>query len=207
MQHVDLALNAAGHQLDQQIQEAHAAGQRPTLLRRLVLGKHAWSTWERGAIGERLVEAELVKLEEKDPRWCHINSIPVGRRGSDIDHLLIGPAGVFTLNAKNHHGCQAWVGGDCFMVNGQRVHHVRNARHEATRASRLLSEAVGWEVPVRGWVVTVRCDLTVKKQPEDVHVMTRRDLVRHARRLESQLDEGQTRAILAAARRGSTWAP
>lgn len=202
----DLGDNVAGQQLQQQISDAHENGEKPTLLRRFFLGKDAWSTWERGAIGERLVEAELVKLEEKCPGWTHLNSIPVGIHGSDIDHLLIGPGGVFTINAKNHQGCQVWVGGDIMMVNGQRVHHVRNARHEAARAARLLTQAVGFEVPVAGWVVTVRCELKVKKQPEDVHVMGRRDLMRYARRQPVRLTPEQVDFVMSRARVGNTWA-
>lgn len=41
-----------------------------------------------------------------------------GERGSDIDHVLIGPAGVFTVNVKHHPNSSIWVGGDTFMVNG-----------------------------------------------------------------------------------------
>ena len=28
----------------------------------------------------------------------------LGEKGSDIDHVIIGPGGVFTLNTKNHTG-------------------------------------------------------------------------------------------------------
>ncbi|WP_371261683.1 nuclease-related domain-containing protein [Arthrobacter sp. ov118] len=33
--------------------------------------------------------------------------MPVGAGASDVDHVLIGPAGVFTLNTKNHAGQHA----------------------------------------------------------------------------------------------------
>ncbi|WP_461109557.1 nuclease-related domain-containing protein [Tessaracoccus terricola] len=100
----DLIFNAPGQQLSGQIAAAHAAGERPTLLRRLFLGKHAYSTWERGAIGEQLVAEELKGLVLKDYRWGFLNFIPVGDHGADIDHLVIGPGGVFTVNSKYHRG-------------------------------------------------------------------------------------------------------
>ncbi|MFJ9084692.1 nuclease-related domain-containing protein [Streptomyces sp. NPDC102384] len=31
------------------------------------------------------------------------------RSGGDIDHLLIGQGGVFTINAKNHEGKSVWI--------------------------------------------------------------------------------------------------
>ncbi len=57
----------------------------------------------------------------KDPRWRVLHAIPVGERGSDIDHLAIGPAGVFTINAKYHAGAKIWVGGDTFLCRCERT--------------------------------------------------------------------------------------
>lgn len=203
---VDLAENRPGASLQEQVDAAQAAGERATLLRRFVLGKHARSSWERGAIGERLVGAQLDDLLGKDPRWRVLHSVPVGSTGSDIDHVVIGPAGVFTLNAKNHKGTKVWVGGDTFMVNGVRQHHVRNSRHEAKRAARLLSRATGGEVTVRGMVVVVNAEsLVVKAQPADVIVINRRLLVRFLRRMPERLASEQVEAIYTAARNAATW--
>jgi hypothetical protein len=76
--------------------------------------------WRIGADGEEKVAAQFDKVAGKDPRWQFIHAIPVGTRGSDIDHLVVGPGGVFTVNAKNHPNAKVWVGGDTFLVNGHR---------------------------------------------------------------------------------------
>lgn len=57
---------------------------------------------------------------KRDPRWRFLRAVPIGERGSDIDHLESVLPGVFTLNAKNHPGAKIWIGGDTFMVNGHR---------------------------------------------------------------------------------------
>lgn len=205
---VDLALNRPGQQLASQIEAARAAGEKPTLLRRFFLGKNAYSTWERGAIGERKVAEQLAKLISRDPRWACLHSIPVGNRGSDIDHVVIGPAGVFTINSKYHRGAKIWVGGDTVMIDGVRQPYVRNSRHEAGRASRLLSAAVGEPVEVRGIVAIVDAvSFTIRKQPVDVHVTPRKQLVKYLRSLPVVLDENRRNAILAVARWGATWHP
>jgi hypothetical protein len=49
--------------------------------------------------------------------------------------------GVFTINTKAHREAPVWVGGDTVMVNGRKHPYVRNSRHEATRAGRLLTAA------------------------------------------------------------------
>jgi hypothetical protein len=77
-----------------------------------------------------------------------------GRRaGECIDHLVIGPPGVFTLNAKNHPGAKIWIGGDTFMVNGRRQPYFCNSRFEAQRAATLLSTATGVPVVAVGVIV------------------------------------------------------
>lgn len=203
---VDLAGNTPGISLQAEIDAAHAAGQRATILRRIFLGKHARSAWERGAIGERLVAAELQRLRDKDPRWLFLHSIPVGANDADIDHLLIGPAGVFSINSKNHAGMKVWVGGNTFMVNGVRQPHIRNSRHEARRAAKLLSLAAGFDVQVRGIVVPVNAeDFTVRAQPEDVTVINRNRLVKHLRRLPERLPQPTVVTLFEHARRSTTW--
>jgi hypothetical protein len=81
---------------------------------------------------------------------------------------------VFTINAKHHPGAKVWVGGDTFMVNGQRQPYIRNSRHEAKRAARLLGASCGFHVEVASVVVPVRAaDVEVKQAPDDVFVVAR----------------------------------
>lgn len=202
----DLMGNAPAASLQPMIEQARAAGQRPTLLRRLVLGKEATSAWERGAVGETRVARTLAKVVEKDPRWQVIHSVPVGSRGADIDHVVIGPGGVYTLNTKYHPDAHCWLGGDVLLVNGVRQPYVRNSRHEAARAAKKLSAAVGEAVPVTGVVVLCRAeDLKVKAAPEDVVVIERYHLKRWLLRRPEVLNGARIAQITEAARHGATW--
>ncbi|HET9443787.1 MAG TPA: nuclease-related domain-containing protein [Acidimicrobiales bacterium] len=116
----------------------------------------------------------LAKLVKKDARWRVLHAIPVGENGSDIDHLVVGPGGVFTLNAKHHPDAKLWIGGDTFRVNGFPHPYVRNSRFEARRAAQLLTLAAGLPVAVTGVVVPVGAvALTIKRQPRDVQVVNR----------------------------------
>ena len=56
--------------------------------------------WAIGAAGEEKLAAELDKV--RGLRLLHDRRIP-GTRGN-IDHIVIGPAGVFVVDAKNHQG-------------------------------------------------------------------------------------------------------
>jgi hypothetical protein len=101
-----------------------------------VLGKSTLVTedrpWFRGALGERQVGDLLARL---DGRWRVLHAVPVGSKSSDIDHVVIGPGGVFTDNTKNHAGQDVWVAGRNFMVNGHKQPHIRAAEYEAERAA------------------------------------------------------------------------
>jgi hypothetical protein len=159
------------------------------------MGVHtAERAWRLGAEGEELVGAQPAKLTAKDPRWRALHAVPVGDKGSDIDHLVIGPGGVFTLNSTHHPRARIWVAGDSFRVNGVHQPYVRNSRHEAARAVRLLTTACGFPVTATGVIVPVIADdVVVEREPGDVHVIPRRRLRRWLRRrdeLSRRVDPG-----------------
>lgn len=162
--------------------------------------------WRIGADGEQAVAEQLGKL---GPQWRVLHAVRVGERGSDIDHVAIGPAGVFTVNAKHHPHTSIWVGGETFMVNGQRVPYVRNSRHEADRASRLLTEQAGFPVVAVGVIAVMGAHkgYTIKKQPEDgrVVVVQRRRVSSYLQSLPVCLSSCQIDVVYDVARRSTTW--
>lgn len=161
--------------------------------------------WYQGAVGEIAVGKLLAKL---GPEWAVLHAVPVGDRGADIDHVLIGPPGVFTLNTKNHSGQPVWVAGRTLMVGGQRQPHIPKAFHEATRVETLLSAATGAPVPVTGVLVLVGPrGLTIKEDPAGVAVVTDRQLLRWLRQRPPALTDEQLTRLTAAAVLPGTWGP
>ena len=205
---IDLATNRAGAEAREQALAAREAAPVRTFLAR-ALGVHTDErAWRIGADGEEKVAAQLAKAAKKDPRWRFVHAIPVGERGSDIDHLIVGPGGVFTANAKHHPGAKIWVGGNTFMVNGHRQPYIRNSRHEAARAAKLLTAACGFPVHVEGLIVTVNADdVTVKDRPDGVSVVPRMRVAKWLLRHGDILTDEVLDAIFEAARRSTTWRP
>ena len=203
---LDLATNLPGAEAREQALAARDAAPVKAFLAR-ALGVHtAERGWRIGADGEEKVAARLAKLARKDPRWRILHAIPVGARGADIDHLVIGPAGVFTLNAKHHPDAKIWVGGDTFLVDGHKQPYIRNSRHEAARAAKLLTEVCGFSVHVEGVVVTVNAkDIVVKKAPNGVHVVPRMQVAKWLSRHGDIHPESVLETIYDAARRSTTW--
>lgn len=167
--------------------------------------------WRIGADGEEAVGNQLDKLARKDPRWRVLHSVPVGERGSDIDHLVIGPAGVFTVNTKHHPGAKIWVGKDQVRVNGQVQPYIRNSRFEARRATKLLSTACGFDVEADALLIFFAVEeITIKSAPSakdgsSVHVKYRRQAVRWLKKQRTILTSAEIDDIYEQARRSTTW--
>lgn len=203
---LDLAFRRPGEHLEQQIAAASEAGRELKPAQPDFPGRRAYSAMELGVLGERAVADELNQLVGLDPRWAFVNSIPVGTHNADIDHLVVGPGGVFTVNSKHHHDGHVWVGEDALMVNHVWQHYVRESRSEAERASSLLSSACGIEVKATGLVVFVGlANLTIKAQPVDVEVLDQTELVGFLRDQPQSLDDGSADLVLRSARLSCTW--
>jgi hypothetical protein len=150
-------------------------------------------------------------LDALDPDWRVLPSIPAGRNGSAIDHLAIGPAGVFTIDIKHHPDAAVWVCGDLVKVDRKNERYVRNSRLEAQRMAKLLSTRARFDVDVRGLVAVLgaRARFTVKEQPADgmVTVLTHATLAAHLRSLPVVLGPASIARIDEAARDLATWQP
>jgi hypothetical protein len=200
---VDLAANRPGTAAQQQEVLRREAAPARTAFARVLRVHTDERAWRIGAKGEEKVGAQLARL---DARWMTLHAVPVGDRGADIDHLVIGPGGVFTLNAKHHPGANIWVAGDAVMINGRQVEYVRNSRTEAARAERLLSAACCFPVAVTGMIVPVGAqDIVIRELPADVQIVIRRRVASFLGRLPRALDAATVDVIYAAARRSDTW--
>lgn len=135
---------------------------------------HDGMAWYRGAQGEMAVGRMLETLPED---WTVFHALPVGTRESDIDHLVVGPGGVFTINTKHHRGKPIWVANRTLMVSGQRQPHIRNAEHEAARVTKLVHARLG----LTGRVLPVvaihgAASILIKERPDLVTVLDARRL-------------------------------
>jgi len=176
-----------------------------TFVERLLGVRTEERKWRIGADGEEAVAAELAGLGQ---RWRVLHSVPVGAGASDIDHVVIGPPGVFTVNTKHHPTAAVWVRGSGFTINGRPVHYVRHSQHEARRATKLLTAAAGFHPGAAVGVIAVvgaGRGLTIHHQPEGVHVTARRDLRAWLEQQPARLTDSQVDALHEAARRSNTW--
>jgi hypothetical protein len=58
--------------------------------------------WRRGAAGERRTTRLLARLERDG--WVILHDLALPRSPANLDHLAIGPGGVFVIDAKQYRG-------------------------------------------------------------------------------------------------------
>ncbi|MYV91016.1 nuclease-related domain-containing protein [Streptomyces sp. SID1034] len=149
----DLARVAPGSSLLPQVKK-HSPGLFGRVLAWSLRRPTPADSWRRGRAGELIVGRELKRLSRHG--WYSLHSIMISPT-QDIDHLLIGPAGVFTINTKNHSGMDVWVGNDMVKINHGESHpYVRKSRSEAARVARILERGCGYPVVVKPLLVFVK---------------------------------------------------
>ncbi|MET9877255.1 nuclease-related domain-containing protein [Actinacidiphila glaucinigra] len=197
----DLALNRPGEALRAKL--ADLAPGRFARLLSLLGRKSEADSWRAGLAGERAVGAELGRLASSG--WRVLHSVPLPR-DVDIDHLLIGPGGVFTINTKHHRQKRVWVGDTAVTINrGAPQAYVRKSRVEAKRSAAILERA-GVRVEVEPVLVFVGA-VSVEVVPSllDVRVIRKEREVSALGALGGKLSPAQIEAVYAVARDRRNW--
>lgn len=159
--------------------------------------------WYLGALGELEVARVLDQLGSE---WFAIHAVPVGTSGSDVDHIVIGPGGVLTINSKFHEGGNVWVGSRRLLVNGQRTDHLRNAEFEARRVAKLLTHAACQPVEVTPVIAIVAARrLTIRERPERVVVLSASHLRHWLQRRPAVLSTENVTHLSQVAAAPATW--
>jgi len=191
----------AGASAGAKARELRRADPLRTVAARL-LGRHTDErAWRKGATGERVTAWWLGRLPNG---WHLFNDIPVGERGANIDHLIVGPGGVFTVNAKNLTG-KVWVAPRSIRHNGHPTSFLPRSAAEARRARRLLTAAVGHGIHVRPVLAILADSWTIKELPSDVFVGSPRAVKDWLLRQPVVLTPAQVTIICGAAAKPATW--
>ncbi|GAA2438677.1 nuclease-related domain-containing protein [Streptomyces glaucus] len=199
----DLAVNLPGASLRDLLDES-GPGLMERVISRVLRRPTEWDSWRKGLAGERRVGAELNRLGRHG--WRVLHSIPLANK-VDIDHLLIGPGGVFSINTKHHHKRAVWVGDDSVKVDhGKPAPYARKSRAEANRVVRVLERYCDFPVPVEPVLVFVGVsELKVVATQLSVRVYEERQVAALAP-LSGVLTADQVEQVYSVARHRQAWA-
>ncbi|HET9420756.1 MAG TPA: nuclease-related domain-containing protein [Nocardioides sp.] len=94
--------------------------------------------WERGAAGERATAKALTSLPSDS--WVVLHDVRwPGRPFANLDHVAIGPSGVFVIDSKNWSG-SVRLDGPVLRQDGRtRARELVSAREAAAAVARLLA--------------------------------------------------------------------
>lgn len=141
--------------------------------------------------------------------WHVLHDVPVGRQGSVVAHLLVGPPGAFAVaeRAAAESGPEHFVLDSRHLsADGTGVSDLRDVRLTGARAGSLLRAAVGSPVAVRGVLVVHGTVEVLAPSPYDALVLADDDVPDAFAAMAARWSPGRVDAVAAIARRRSTWA-
>lgn len=122
---------------------------RPTLLRR-VFGAGPVRDAEKEAFdaarGERIVGRELDRLPGS---WVTLHSLPAPGASGDLDHVVVGPGGVFAITTRFVDVDRVFVADDYLLARGRRVPFARASIAAVRRTAQLAGRTLPADVLVR----------------------------------------------------------
>ncbi|MFD0687711.1 nuclease-related domain-containing protein [Actinomadura fibrosa] len=113
------------------------------------------SAWQKSSAAERRTEKQLKSLQRNGYLVLHARAVPRDDEGvsdGQIDHLVIGPSGVYAIDSENwDKRLPVRTMSHLKLFHGpfNRKDRLDEARWEAEQASRIIGGAVGFEVPVQ----------------------------------------------------------
>jgi hypothetical protein len=154
---------------DRDDQDRHRPARRRSLLNRVPNPTSSDDDWQTITNGRHKVGRRLDSLGHG---WRVLHSADLGFR-DEVDHLVIGPAGVYTVTSRCHPGRDIVVSARSLTVDGHRTGYLSDARDEARQVSQVLTEACGWTVETRALIVLAEVgSFTVRQTPSEVNVVT-----------------------------------
>lgn len=123
--------------------------------------------WKRGAEGERIVGAALDRLADDGVHALHDRRMPGSR--ANIDHLVVGPSGVVTIDAKRYRGKleSRRRGQELWVAGRNRSKLLAQADGQAEAVRRILSSH-GLDVPVRAALCFVGTEWPLLFPPREI---------------------------------------
>jgi hypothetical protein len=133
--------------------------------------------WRRGAVGERRTARLLAPLERQG--WAILHDLAVPGSRANIDHLLIGPGGIFVIDSKQYRG-------QLRLDSSGRLRHGRYPLVSTLQAASFEADQAGQVLPNPGVVVVPIVAIHGAQVPWGKVVMNGVPIVA-ARRLPSML--------------------
>jgi len=102
--------------------------------------RQSTEAWRRGAEGEEYLARQLDRLGRHGYQVLHDRRVPGSK--ANIDHLVVGPTGVFVVDAKDYGGRLTWSKGTLWHGRYPMTKKLVTARWEAEQVRAALGHGV-----------------------------------------------------------------
>ncbi len=154
---------------------------------------------------EQRISAEL---DELPAGWYVVHAVGAGEFGDNdrpIDHVVIGPGGVYAIYLEHQPGAKVWVSEHTVTIDGRDSERLRETRFEARRSTNVLTEVCGFDVTVQSVLVLIgAATMQTLSRPAEVHVRTQHDIRDWLCKQPTRLDADKARAVHERVRRVDT---
>lgn len=149
--------------------------------------------WTIGAEGEVRTAKALAPLEREGYRVLHDRRLPGSR--ANIDHLVIGPSGVFVVETKSYAGRLRIRGRDLYIGGRRKTEFADQVNHAADVVSDVL------DVDVEPILCVHRADFPLfgRLEVDGLPIVGPRGLVRRIRQRPTKLDANAVQRLADAA--------
>lgn len=157
-----------------------------------------------GAMAERAVVAALDAL---GPNWTVLHGVSADPGLPTVEHLLVGPPGVFAIGIHNHRGGKVWVGERTMIVDGEAKPDLAVAQAQRRAVEERMSRATGSSTTVVPCLLIVApLELEARKRPRGTEVLPVAELRAWLAELPRLHSQATVDRCAAAAADPATWA-
>jgi hypothetical protein len=170
------------------------------------LGVHPLNPAARSLYRRALTQRAVAEfLEELGVRWDILHGVPCPQGGPQLDHLVIGPAGVFVIRGFDFRAADVWVTEDGLRV-GRRRHPLTDLVAQVAAAAQRLETATGLQPAARAVAVVLEpAKIWTKRDSDTVAVVTGKALVTWLLAQPQTLSGTEVAMLSDAADRPVTW--
>ncbi|AUB56118.1 nuclease [Methanobacterium subterraneum] len=167
----------------------------------LIISRYGWSkrrTWSKGAKGEKIVAKKLKKLPKK---YTAIRDVKIPKLGGDIDHVVVGPTGIYVIETKNYKPTYI-PDEDCWYHTSGRVSSQNPAKQVKLQVSKLndfLKPKLGKKLnktAINPVISPINHNLILKKDIKSYEIVYPEDLVSYLSRRRKILSSKEVKEII-----------
>ncbi len=168
-------------------------------LGRMVPTPNHVTAWATGADGEERTAAALEPLIAVGFRILHDRRIPRSR--ANIDHLVVGPPGIFVIETKSFSGKLEIRGSDVYVAGRRRTSMLDKVRREVASVETALGpELAALGIRVMPLVCVHRAELPLfRSEADGIPIVSAKGMVKRLQAAPARLDLAAVERLTSAA--------